>query len=338
MKAREGDFVESFEGLFFDVKGLVHPSRRTIAFVRYFPDERGERRRKDGSSYDKVYSFAERFRLLRERYPKYVVYDAVFDETLCEVPDIDVRKRYDPAEKLSEFRTSTTAGAFGDKILNLAEMLKHRSNIPWSAIGISGSFLVDLQTATSDLDIIVYGSENGRKTHSALQDLLIEPGSPFKPYSADELKSLFDFRSKDTMVGFREFSRTESKKVFQGKFMGMDYFVRFVKDWNEIDEKYGDLQYKNLGYARVSATVVDDSESIFTPCTYVVEEAEVVEGVKLSPIEEIVSFRGRFCDQARNGDVVVARGKVEKVKDCKRNSEHLRLLIGNEPSDYMMLA
>jgi len=44
-KAREGDFIETFEGLIFDVKGLIHPPNRIIAFLRYFPDEKGERKK-----------------------------------------------------------------------------------------------------------------------------------------------------------------------------------------------------------------------------------------------------------------------------------------------------
>ncbi len=163
-----------------------------------------------------------------------------------------------------------------------------------------------------------------------------EPSSRIKPYTLDELKGLFGFRSKDMVVSFKDFVRTESKKVFQGKFEGTDYFIRFVKDWSEIQEKYGDVQYENVGYAKVKATIIDDSESIFTPCTYCLEKAKVLEGPKHVQIEEIVSFRGRFCDQARKGDEIVAQGKVEKVTNTKGNQEHLRLLIGNKPSDFMV--
>lgn len=124
----------------------------------------------------------------------------------------------------------------------------------------------------------------------------------------------------------------------QGKFMGIDFFVRFVKDWCEIDEKYGDFQYRNAGYARIKAKIAGDSESIFTPCRYSIEDVTVVEGIKIQPIKEITSFRGRFCEQAKIGEVVVARGKVEHVIDKKHGHEYFRLLLGNKPSDFMILA
>jgi uncharacterized protein len=335
MKAREGDFVVTSENLFFDVKGLLHPPGRVVAFIRYFADEKGKRK-KDGVTYGKVYSFSERYELLRTRFPKYVVYDPVFDETVCEVPETDIKRRYDPIEKLSQLRASGNLDLLEERAMRLVEKLKEKSNVPGNALGISGSILVGLQEPESDVDPIVYGSENCRRVYSSLRELLKEPSSRIRPYTMGELKGLFGFRSKDTVVSFKDFVRTESKKAFQGKFEGTDYFIRFVKDWNEMHEKYGDVQYKNVGYAKIKATVTDDSESIFTPCVYGLEEATVIDGSKHVQIEEIASFRGRFCDQARKGDVILAQGKVEKVTNIGKNQEHVRLLIGNKPSDFMI--
>jgi len=335
-KTREGDFIETFEGLIFDVKGLIHPPNRIIAFLRYFPDEKGERK-KNSKRYSKVYSLSERYALLKERYPQYLVCNPVFDETLCEVPVDAVKNDHKPAEKLRELRSSNSLDIVESLALRLAKLLKETADIPWDAIGISGSIMVSLHTPSSDIDPIVYGSENCRKVYSALKNLLGEKQGPFKPYTWKDLKVLFDFRSKDTMMNYGDFVRSESRKVLQGKFLQRDYFIRFVKDWSEVGEKYGDVHYVNVGYARVKATVVDDSESIFTPCVYKVSDVQVLEGPQITPVEEIVSFRGRFCEQARNGEVVIAQGKVERVTDNRKNREYFRLLLGNKPSDYMIL-
>lgn len=336
MRTREGDLVKNHESLIFDVKGLVHPPSRVIAFVRYFPDERGERRRNE-KAYGKVYSLSKRYALLKETFPQYVVYDRVFDETLCEVPISDIKKHYDPVAKLRELRDSEGLDELERKALQFAELLKQIADVPWASIGISGSILGGLHVPKSDIDPIVYGSENCRKAYLALKEFLKDANSPFRSYNREELKALFDFRSKDTAMSFEDFVRTDSKKVMQGKFMGTDYFVRFVKDWNEVDEKYGDVQYKNVGYAMIRATIADDSESIFTPCTYRVENAAILEGSGIQSIQEIASFRGRFCDHARTGEKVIAQGKVEHVTDRRRNREYSRLLIGNKHSDYMVI-
>jgi hypothetical protein len=336
MKAREGDLIETDKNLIFDVKGTVHPANRVVAFIRYFPDERGKRTR-EGMSFDKVYSLSKRYALLRERFPEYIVYDPVFDETMCEVPVDRIRKHYKPADKLQELRGSKHLQLLQGRALQLAELLREAAGIPWNALGISGSIMAGLQTLESDIDPIVYGSENCKRTYSALKSMFDRKHAPVKPYTQQDLKALFDFRSKDTAIEFEDFIRTESRKVMQGKFMTTDYFVRFVKDWDEIEENYGDVQYKNVGYAKVEATVIDDSESTFTPCTYIVKNEKPLEGVGIERIEEITSFRGRFCEQARKGETVLAQGKVESVRDRRRKANHYRLLIGGKPSDYIVL-
>jgi predicted nucleotidyltransferase len=98
------------------------------------------------------------------------------------------------------------------------------------------------------------------------------------------------------------------------------------------------MHYKNSGYAKITATIVDDAEALFTPCTYKLENVTIVEGAKLEPISEIVSFRGRFCEQAKQGEAVTAQGKVEHVTNMKTGEEHYRIILGNKPSDYMVLS
>jgi predicted nucleotidyltransferase len=335
MKAREGDVIETTSRVFFDVKGLLHPADRVVAFIRYFPDEHGKRK-KAGRVYAKVYSLPKRYALLKERFPQYLYYDPVFDEMLCEIPAQDVKRCHKPAERLDELRSSRETDALERKSVQLVELLREEANVRWDALGISGSVLVGLHTLKSDLDIMVYGSQNCLKIHSALEALLMRDHSQLKPYSRAELKKLFDFRSKDTAMTFEDFVRTESKKVLQGKFVKTDYFVRFVKDWNEIDEKYGDIQYKNVGYARIKATVIDDAEAIFTPCAYRVANVTPVEGPRHKTVKEIVSFRGRFCEQAKAGEDVIAQGKIERVTDTRDGSEYFRLLVGNNYEDFIV--
>ncbi len=336
MRGREGDLIKTENHVIFDVKGLVHPPSKLIAFPRYIPSSQGTRQGKK-SLYGKIYSFSERFKFLEQNMPNLIVHDAVFDETLCEVPIDTIREHYKPIEKLRLLRTSKELGALERKAMQLAEALKEAADIPWSAIGISGSVLVGLHTSKSDIDPVVYGVENCSRAYAALENLLKDDASKFKSYSREELQVLFDFRSKDTIMSFEDFARVERRKAFQGMFDGTDYFIRFVKDWNEVSEQYGDVCYKNCGYAKIAATVAYDAEALFTPCTYTIENVKVLEGPKLEPIREIASFRGRFCEQARKGEAVTAQGKIERVTDKRQYYEYYRIILGNKPADYMIL-
>ena len=337
MRAREGDLIETKNKVVFDVKGLVHPPGKVIAFPRFIPSPTGTRKTRRGL-YGKVYNLAERFKYLQENMPNLIVHDPVFDENLCEVPHTSIARHYKPAEGLRKLRFSRKLTELEAKALRFAESLKDAAGIPWNAVGISGSVLVGLSTSGSDIDPIVYGTGNARKAYVALEKLLKTQGSGLTPYSNEELQTLFEFRSKDTEMSFEDFARVESRKAFQGKFDGVDYFVRFMKDWREINEEYGDMCYKNSGYSRITARVKDDSEALFTPCVYTLDNVKVVEGSRLEPISEIASFRGRFCQQARTGETVVAQGKTEHVINKKQNTQHYRMIIGNKPSDYMALS
>ena len=335
MRAREGDLIRTRSNAAFDVKGLVHPVDKIIAFPRFIPSPEGTRRGM-GTTYGKVYSLADRFKYLKENHPELIVFDPVFGETMCEVPISQVAEHYKPEEKLWSLRTSKDLTILESKALQLAQTLKAEADIPWSSIGISGSIMAGLTTEKSDIDPLVYGVENCRKAYAALQKLL-EKKDGFKQYNREELSELFDFRSKDTQMSFEDFVAVENRKAFQGKFMATDYFIRFVKDWREINEQYGDVCFKNSGYAKITAKIADSTDSLFTPCTYKLSNVTVVDGPKLAPIDELVSFRGRFCEQAVNGEAVESQGKVELVTDRKSSEQHYRLILGNKPSDYMVL-
>jgi uncharacterized protein len=337
MRAREGDLIKTDDNIIFDVKGLVHPPNRIVAFPRYIPSPYGNRGQ-GNNLYGKVYNLAERFQFLQQKAPQLIVADPVFGETLCEVPTETVVKYYDPIEKLSMLRKSNNLQDLECKVVQLAEMLKEEANIPWSCLGISGSVMSGLFTAQSDIDPVVYGVNNCCKAYAALEKLLKDESSKFKPYTREELGALFDFRSKDTIMSFEDFVTTESRKAFQGKYQGVDYFIRFVKDWNEVSEAYGDVYYEDSGYARLTATVIDDAEALFTPCTYQIDDVEILEGKNLEPITEIGSFRGRFCEQAKIGEKIIVQGKIEQVIDKKQGRRYYRVLIGNKPADFMTLS
>ena len=336
VKAREGDVIETIDNILFDVKGLVHPPDKVVAFPRFVPDSNGDRER-DGMLYRKVYALSERYALLKKTYPQYLVYDPVFNEYLCEVPIHAISYHYKPVHRLRELRKEGGLNEAEKLAVKFIKLLKDSSDVSWRKLGISGSILIKLHTPTSDVDPVVYGSENCHRVHSALEALQKNEKTPVTSYDQKELKELFIFRSKDTNVSFDDFVRTESRKALQGKFVGRDYFLRFVKDWNEIEEQYGKTHYTPQGYAKIKARIIDDSEAIFTPCRYEIGDVKILEGKAANQIKEIVSFRGRFCEQARKGETVIAQGKVERVQ-TESKPEYLRLLLGNKVSDHMILA
>jgi hypothetical protein len=335
---REGDFIETRDSLIFDVKGLVHPPDKVIAFLRYYPSETGKRE-KNGKRYDKVYSLDERFKLLKTRTPLYVYFDDVLGSVIQGVPVKDVDRVYQPSTKLRELSASRKdLDTIEELSLSFCELLSKSSCTPLSKIGVTGSVLVGLQTESSDIDVIVYGVKNCLSVYNTIDSLYSKPKSHVRPYTETELRKLFKFRSSDTYTEWGSFIKTEKRRRLQGTYRGRDYFLRFIKDWDEVQEAYGDLTYKSLGKATIMATVIDDSESIFTPCLYRVSETRLLKGEyggQLA-IDEICSFRGRFCEIGRKGETVTGRGKLEMVSDRSRPT-NIRIVIGEDKEDFLTL-
>jgi len=313
------------------VKGLLHPPDRIVAYLRYYPDKRGTRSR-GGVRYAKVYGLSERLRLLENRWPGFLYYDEIQGRTLQGVPKASVLSLYKPEQRLMAVLRSRQKNALEASAVGLVEVLARESGLPPARFGISGSLLVGLHRPDSDIDVVAYGAEAAKRIHATLLALL-EEDECFHKYHTRDLKRLYVRRGLRHAIGFRDFESQEGRKAFQGRFLDHEYFVRCVKNWREITERYGDVRYTPLGRCAISAQVQDDEESLLTPCRYLVERVRVLAGVRCRRPREIVSFRGRFAEQARTGERVVARGRLEGVKS--EESHHFRLVVGESTTDVL---
>lgn len=303
--------METVEGLFFAVKGVVQPPDRLFAYLRYVPEPKGERVRR-GIHYRRLYEFEEQQAFLERESSAYLHFDPVLGTSVQCVPLHRVKKIYSPHERMAELREKER-DELENMALKLADFLREQAGIKEGDIGISGSLLLGLHLSNSDIDLVVFGEEPSRKVYSALQMLMDEPKSGLERLNRDELEGLYQRRSQGKALSFAQFQKTERHKVLQGKFWGKEFFFRMVKKPWEVNEKYGERIYTSLGKISIQGRVKDISEAIFTPCVYKIEEVKVLEGETEFLPEEIVSFRGRFCEQAQEGEVVVAKGKLERV-------------------------
>ena len=196
IKAREGELIETTNNIIFDIKGVVHPPERVIAFIRYVPDLKGDRER-DGRRYSKFYSLSKRFDLLKSSYPQYLINDPIFNTLLCEVPVKDIKNHYQPIHGLQNLRKRKNLDTTETAALQFMKHLKKEEHIPWNRLGVSGSILVKLHNPSSDIDLIVYGSKTGHMVAKTMKRLLENKDSPFKKYDLKGLKELFDFQLKE---------------------------------------------------------------------------------------------------------------------------------------------
>jgi len=330
----EGFAVETKEGLIFTVKGLLHPPDRVIAYLRYFPDPEGDRKRND-ILYRRVYGFEEQQKILESRFPVYLKEDPVLGIRVQAVPRELMRRIYDPCRELKALQSRGTGNLVEEKTIAFARLLMQTGHAPSENIGVSGSVMLGLHNSESDIDLMVYGEMESKRIYQALQRLLDDPSKPVRRPVGKELKKLHDSHKKDTPLSFVDFNRLQLRKANEGYFEETQYFIRFVKRLDQQVEKYGDPSFEFLGSATIRARIKDDRDAIFTPCRYVVEEVMVREGKAAPHIREVISFRGRFSDQARTGELVLARGSLERVIPRAAPIYH-RLNVGGRPGDYLL--
>ena len=121
----------------------------------------------------------------------------------------------------------------------------------------------------------------------------------------------------------------------EGRFAGRPFFIRFVKLPHEVSERYGDPRFAPAGMALVEARVTDDRDALFTPCRYGLDEVRSLDGAAVGDLREVISYRGRFAEQARRGHRVRARGALERAV-WSDGRETLRLVVGSRPGDYLL--
>ena len=334
VSAVEGAAVETAAGLIFTVKGVVHPPDRVVAYLRYVSDPSGERVR-GAERYRRVYSVAEQQEALSALGLSYRTDDPVLGVPIEAVPWADVARVYDPRERLQRLRAEGPDGLLAADALALAELLRAAADVPPAALGLTGSLLFDLHASTSDIDLVVYGEDECRRVHAALVRLLDDPSAPVERPRGEELAAIHAVHREDTPLAAADFARLQAGKVNEGRFAGRPYFVRFVKLPAEVPERYGDPRFVPAGRALVEARVVDDRDALFTPCRYSISEVRYLEGARADDLRGVVSFRGRFADQARTGQRVRAYGAVERVV-WRDGRETTRLVVGGRPGDYLL--
>jgi predicted nucleotidyltransferase len=322
----EGDYIETVEGLLFAVKGVHHPPGLTIAYLRYMPNPKGERVR-NGRRYDRLYDLEHTEDILRRNYPQYLNRIEKKSLILQSVPSKYILKIYHPREKLREI-IEKPEGDLQKTIAKLAESLQNKG-IPRKAIGVSGSPLIDLEGPDSDVDLIVYGMENGRKAYESLRELRRETDW-ITAYDEENVKGVVRSRWADTGLDFQKLGSSEVQKILHGRVENRDYFIRLLKLPPEVEiEDHS----RPLNVVKLKARITDAEEAIYAPCSYLIEDCEYPDSRGLPIASQLLSYRGKFTEQAEKGDLVEVRGTLEEV--VIRGQRAFRVILGRK-GDYMI--
>jgi len=339
MNIRTRDFIHTKDDLFFATTNYIHPKDRVLAFLRYVPDESGDRT-KNGVKYSKL-SSDESYSYLRENYPEYLYYCDTTNIEMIGVPVDKIKNVIKPEERLKEIRENEENNSNNnkennilyEKLIDLSDFFHYIGGIPYEKLGISGSILPNLERKSiSDIDFVVYGLNNHRiaiETFKKYKDKeILISNKPVRLNSIDDTfwNRLYEKRIKDSSLTKEEFSFYESRKNNRGVINGTLFDILLTRDWNEIRGNWGDVKYENVGEGIIEATIKNSIFAFDNPAVYKIYDLKILKGEKIN-ISEIASFTHTYSGQASDGERIIAQGKIEKVVEIGKDP-YYRLVVG----------
>ncbi len=320
MRARTRDFIYTIDDLFFATTSYLHPEDRILSFLRYIPDPNGNRS-KNGQRYSKVDS-KQAYDFLGGKHPEYLFGP---DDRLkmMGVPLDKVEKILKPEERLREILNNSDNDELLKKVVKLADIFHDHTDISYSKMGVSGSILPGLyDPAVSDIDFVIYGLKNHRKAMDTFGE--IKDKSDLRSISDEYWMKLYEKRIKDDTLSYEEFQWYEKRKNNRGVIDGTLFDILSTRDWDEIKGTYGEEKYESLGTAKIECKVSDAIAAFDNPAVYKIEDVNILEGREVD-ITEIASFTHTYSGQAKEGEEIIAKGKLEKVTD--KNIRY-RIVVG----------
>jgi len=328
------DFIETPQGFMFCVVGPYHPDDRVIAYLKYVPSKSGLWKR-SGQTFNRVMkaytipNLLETFKILEEKYPQYLFHSPHYNIRMTAVPLNCVKQHYKPEEKLAQLKNNEKLDILQQKAITLTETLSTESGVPIRNFGVTGSILLDMHNVNfSDIDLTVYGVKESWKLKEAMAEIY-NANNEIRRFEGESLKTWCKSKVDKHPLELKDALKIYDKKWNIGIFNGTRFSIHPVKMREEINEKYGDKTFYPKGFVTIKAKVEDCSESIFLPAIYKISKAKILEGKAVDPLLEVVSYESLYDSLAENGDEIIARGKLELVKDNRNGEEYYRILIGS---------
>jgi len=284
---------------------------------------------------EKVINYIEQY---KEKFPDYFYNCPLHQNWFFVVPKEKIKKAHDsrkglqellkvPKKDLDEYLTITR---------ELIEFLT-LSGVSSDNLGITHSTLLGNYTlGKSDIDLIVYGKDNGWKILDYLKTATHEK---LKWKTEQEWAEYYQEHKTSESSHFteEEYVKHMNRKRYEGMFGGTVFTLFTVEEAEETWFKWGEEEYKPLGLATIKGKVIDHYNSHVRPGFYEVEDAELInENIekhhqlnidKNIPIKRIVTYSIPFVQQALTGETITACGLLELVTP-KDGQKYYRVVVG----------
>jgi predicted nucleotidyltransferase len=325
----DGDTFVTKDGFILNTFGYEHPDDRVFAFLKYIPSkhkelfnvEMLERTWKFGKNQlfraEKLYTaknyqtFIEAF---RKNFPDYLYYCPFRNKELITAPFELIQQVFVPKDRLVWLESLSNPDKLQKMALDLVHLISKESIVNLSDFGVHGSIALNMHAPESDIDFVIYGTENFRLVEEAIARLV----------NTGKLSYI---------VG----NRLEAARRFQGKYQGKIFMYNATHKPEEVKAKYAAYRYIPLDPVHFRCTVCNDTETMYRPAIYKIssykpqdDQSELDQG-KI-PIQ-VVSNIGCYRNIARAGSDIKVAGKLERVESTSSNEVFYQVVVGTATSE-----
>jgi predicted nucleotidyltransferase len=326
---RDGETLLTKDGFIFYVFGYEHPKNQLFAFLKYIPSslahyfpirflkQKWNLNGLELSRPEKLYT-ANNYQKLLETFKKhfqnYLYFCPFRGKELLSVPLNRIEKVFLPSDCLKNIFKEENKDELQQETVEIVTLLSTESKVPIEDFGIHGSVGLNMHSEYSDIDLVVYGSENFKKLEKAVNRL------------ADE----------------GTFTHVCTKKIdyarkHRGRYKNRRFVYNAVRKYNEISSEYGKYRYVPIKNVNFTCKVADDQENMFRPAIYKIEnylpedsKSEIAE--KQTPTI-VSSMIGYYRNVARKGDDVKVSGTLERIENVKQKEESYQVVVGTAKRD-----
>ncbi len=325
----DGDTFVTKEGFIFNTFGYEHPEGRVFAFLKYIPADyktlfnvdmltrMWKYRETHLFRAEKLYTaqnyqtFIEAF---KKNFPDYVYYDPLRGKELISAPLHSIETVYVPRECLISLMKVKKPDELQKMALDLITLISTHSSISLADFGIHGSIALNMHAPESDIDFVIYGSQNFRAVEQAIADLV----------NAGKLSYI---------VG----NRLDAARKFQGKYRGKIFMYNATRKPEEAKTRYGEYRYLPISPLRFQCTVSNDGETMYRPATYRISGYKPLDSPSELPPEKIpdrvVSNIGCYRNIARQGSQIKVAGQLERVEPVEKGKVFYQVVVGTATSE-----
>jgi len=325
----DGDTFVTKDGFIFNTFGYEHPDDRVFAFLKYIPAEFKalfnvhmlERTWKYGETQlfraEKLYT-AQNYKTFiaafRKNFPDYVYYCYLRNKELITAPLNLIERVFVPKDRLAALIQMKKRDSLQKMALELINMLSEASGVGLDDCGIHGSIALGMHAPASDVDFVVYGSQNFRKVEAAIAQLV----------NAGKLSYIVS-------------NRLDAARKFQGRYKGKIFMYNATRKPEEVKTRYGMFRFSSIDPVRFQCTVSDDTEAIFRPATYKITNYKPLDAQSELPLDKIpnhvVSNIGCYRNVARQGSEIKVAGQLERVEAIKTGAVYYQVVVGTATSE-----